>query len=107
MSSNAVKPTWVPFRSTLFSEEKLPFSLRLMNGTFWVRVSSGSGHPGLAAEVAVLPLDSTAGAGIAPVLLEQMGVGTVLVSSQGLVPVGISLGGSSEAQAGFPFMSAC
>ncbi|NXX61960.1 ZP3 protein, partial [Scopus umbretta] len=31
VSSNAVKPTWVPFRSTLSSEEKLPFSLRLMN----------------------------------------------------------------------------
>ncbi|KFV59603.1 Zona pellucida sperm-binding protein 3, partial [Tyto alba] len=31
VSSNGVKPTWVPFRSTLSSEEKLPFSLRLMN----------------------------------------------------------------------------
>ncbi|KFQ70982.1 Zona pellucida sperm-binding protein 3, partial [Phaethon lepturus] len=31
VSSNGVKPTWTPFRSTLSSEEKLPFSLRLMN----------------------------------------------------------------------------
>ncbi|XP_009934208.2 zona pellucida sperm-binding protein 3 [Opisthocomus hoazin] len=31
VSSNGVKPTWVPFRSTLSSEEKLPFYLRLMN----------------------------------------------------------------------------
>ncbi|XP_010117985.1 PREDICTED: zona pellucida sperm-binding protein 3-like, partial [Chlamydotis macqueenii] len=31
VSSNGVKPTWAPFRSTLSSEDKLPFSLRLMN----------------------------------------------------------------------------
>ncbi|XP_010161551.1 zona pellucida sperm-binding protein 3 [Antrostomus carolinensis] len=31
VSSNGVKPTWAPFRSTLSFEEKLPFSLRLMN----------------------------------------------------------------------------
>ncbi|KAM6301764.1 zona pellucida sperm-binding protein 3-like [Podargus strigoides] len=31
VSSNAVKPTWVPFHSTLSSEEKLLFSLHLMN----------------------------------------------------------------------------
>ncbi|NXP45296.1 ZP3 protein, partial [Heliornis fulica] len=31
VSSGGVKPTWVPFSSTLSSEEKLPFSLRLMN----------------------------------------------------------------------------
>ncbi|XP_071610688.1 zona pellucida sperm-binding protein 3-like [Heliangelus exortis] len=31
VSSNGVKPTWVPFSSTLSSEEKLPFSLHLMN----------------------------------------------------------------------------
>nr|XP_009483710.1 PREDICTED: zona pellucida sperm-binding protein 3-like [Pelecanus crispus] len=31
VSSSAVKPMWVPFHSTLSSEEKLPFSLRLMN----------------------------------------------------------------------------
>ncbi|NXG16779.1 ZP3 protein, partial [Grallaria varia] len=31
VSSNGVKPTWAPFRSTLSLEEKLPFSLRLMN----------------------------------------------------------------------------
>ncbi|KFU86088.1 Zona pellucida sperm-binding protein 3, partial [Chaetura pelagica] len=32
VSSNGVKPTWAPFHSTLSKEEKLPFSLRLMNG---------------------------------------------------------------------------
>ena len=32
MSSNAIRPTWVPFRSTLSVEERLMFSLRLMNG---------------------------------------------------------------------------
>ncbi|NXX73678.1 ZP3 protein, partial [Urocolius indicus] len=31
VSSNGVKPTWAPFSSTLSSEEKLPFSLYLMN----------------------------------------------------------------------------
>ncbi|NXH10549.1 ZP3 protein, partial [Bucco capensis] len=31
VSSNAVQPTWVPFYSTLSMEEKLMFSLRLMN----------------------------------------------------------------------------
>ncbi|NXG56395.1 ZP3 protein, partial [Hemiprocne comata] len=31
VSSNGVKPTWAPFHSTLSSQEKLPYSLRLMN----------------------------------------------------------------------------
>ncbi|NXL89009.1 ZP3 protein, partial [Alectura lathami] len=31
VSSNAVRPTWAPFRSTLSMEEKLVFSLRLMS----------------------------------------------------------------------------
>ncbi|NWX87392.1 ZP3 protein, partial [Nothoprocta pentlandii] len=31
VSSNAIKPTWVPFHSTLSSEETLAFSLRLMD----------------------------------------------------------------------------
>ncbi|KAJ7311219.1 hypothetical protein JRQ81_006831 [Phrynocephalus forsythii] len=31
VSSQAVKPTWVPFTSTLSAEEKMSFSLRLMN----------------------------------------------------------------------------
>ncbi|NWV02117.1 ZP3 protein, partial [Upupa epops] len=31
VSSNGVRPTWVPFHSTLSSKEKLPFSLHLMN----------------------------------------------------------------------------
>lgn len=102
MSSNGVKPTWMPLHSTLSSEEKLPFSLRLMNGRFWVRVSSGAGH----SEVAVLVLHGKVGAGINLVLLEQLGFGAFLMGAQGLVPVGVSLGGSSEARAGFPFKSA-
>uniref|UniRef100_A0A8C3FMM0 Zona pellucida sperm-binding protein 3 n=1 Tax=Chrysemys picta bellii TaxID=8478 RepID=A0A8C3FMM0_CHRPI len=31
VSSRAIKPTWVPFSSTLSAEERLDFSLRLMN----------------------------------------------------------------------------
>ncbi|TFK03132.1 PEX5-related protein [Platysternon megacephalum] len=31
VSSKAIKPTWVPFSSTLSAEERLGFSLRLMN----------------------------------------------------------------------------
>lgn len=32
MSSSAIRPTWAPFHSTLSVEERLKFSLRLMNG---------------------------------------------------------------------------
>lgn len=32
VSSHAILPTWVPFRTTVFSEEKLFFSLYLMEG---------------------------------------------------------------------------
>ncbi|KAI5945514.1 zona pellucida sperm-binding protein 3 [Manis javanica] len=35
VSSQAILPTWVPFKSTVFSEEKLVFSLRLMDEN-WV-----------------------------------------------------------------------
>ncbi|XP_043941808.1 zona pellucida sperm-binding protein 3-like [Protopterus annectens] len=31
VSSDAIKPTWVPFRSTVASEQRMNFSLRLMN----------------------------------------------------------------------------
>lgn len=34
MSSNAIQPTWAPFRSTLSVEERLMFTLRLMNGGY-------------------------------------------------------------------------
>lgn len=34
MSSSAIKPTWAPFHSTVASEQKLLFSLRLMSGGF-------------------------------------------------------------------------
>ncbi|XP_067161520.1 zona pellucida sperm-binding protein 3-like [Apteryx mantelli] len=40
VSSNAVKPTWVPFQSTLSSEERLAFSLRLMEDDWSAERSS-------------------------------------------------------------------
>ncbi|XP_050824661.1 zona pellucida sperm-binding protein 3-like [Gopherus flavomarginatus] len=36
VSSKAIKPTWIPFSSTLSAEERLGFSLRLMNGDWWM-----------------------------------------------------------------------
>lgn len=50
MSSWAILPTWVPFRTTVFSEEKLVFSLRLMEGEKGGRAGraagrESSGHP--------------------------------------------------------------
>uniref|UniRef100_A0A8B9TM20 Zona pellucida sperm-binding protein 3 n=1 Tax=Anas platyrhynchos TaxID=8839 RepID=A0A8B9TM20_ANAPL len=41
VSSNAVRPTWAPFHSTLSAEEKLVFSLRLMNDWSSERLSNG------------------------------------------------------------------
>ncbi|XP_065497759.1 zona pellucida sperm-binding protein 3-like [Caloenas nicobarica] len=42
VSSKAIKPTWAPFRSTLSAEEKLMFSLRLMNDDWSTeRLSNG------------------------------------------------------------------
>uniref|UniRef100_A0ABM5EXV4 Zona pellucida sperm-binding protein 3 n=1 Tax=Pogona vitticeps TaxID=103695 RepID=A0ABM5EXV4_9SAUR len=42
VSSKAIKPTWVPFTSTLSAEEKLSFFLRLMNEDWSAeRVSNG------------------------------------------------------------------
>ncbi|XP_027553847.1 zona pellucida sperm-binding protein 3-like [Neopelma chrysocephalum] len=42
VSSNAVQPTWVPFRSTLSAEERLMFSLRLMDDDWSTeRLSNG------------------------------------------------------------------
>uniref|UniRef100_A0A803XT09 Zona pellucida sperm-binding protein 3 n=1 Tax=Meleagris gallopavo TaxID=9103 RepID=A0A803XT09_MELGA len=42
VSSNAVRPTWVPFHSTLSMEEKLVFSLRLMSDDWRTeRLSNG------------------------------------------------------------------
>lgn len=43
MSSNAIRPTWAPFSSTLSAEERLVFSLRLMNGRW--DVPEGAHHP--------------------------------------------------------------
>uniref|UniRef100_H2ZZG9 Zona pellucida sperm-binding protein 3 n=1 Tax=Latimeria chalumnae TaxID=7897 RepID=H2ZZG9_LATCH len=34
VSSKAIKPTWIPFASTISAEERLAFSLRLMNDDF-------------------------------------------------------------------------
>uniref|UniRef100_K7DZ89 Zona pellucida sperm-binding protein 3 n=1 Tax=Monodelphis domestica TaxID=13616 RepID=K7DZ89_MONDO len=41
VSSRAIQPTWVPFRSTIASEEKLSFSLRLMNDN-WTSESTSA-----------------------------------------------------------------
>ncbi|NWR85306.1 ZP3 protein, partial [Furnarius figulus] len=42
VSSNAVRPTWAPFRSTLSAEERLTFSLRLMDDDWSTeRLSNG------------------------------------------------------------------
>uniref|UniRef100_A0A8C8E9M3 Zona pellucida sperm-binding protein 3 n=1 Tax=Otus sunia TaxID=257818 RepID=A0A8C8E9M3_9STRI len=42
VSSNAIQPTWAPFRSTLSAEERLMFSLRLMNDDWSTeRISNG------------------------------------------------------------------
>ncbi|XP_030434503.1 zona pellucida sperm-binding protein 3-like [Gopherus evgoodei] len=42
VSSKAIKPTWVPFSSTLSAEERLAFSLRLMNDDWSAeRLSNG------------------------------------------------------------------
>ncbi|KAM7151428.1 LOW QUALITY PROTEIN: zona pellucida sperm-binding protein 3-like [Macrochelys suwanniensis] len=42
VSSRAIKPTWVPFSSTLSAEERLDFSLRLMNDDWSAeRLSNG------------------------------------------------------------------
>lgn len=34
VSSGAVRPTWAPFRSTVAAQERLQFSLRLMDGGY-------------------------------------------------------------------------
>ncbi|XP_077173975.1 zona pellucida sperm-binding protein 3 [Paroedura picta] len=42
VSSKAIKPTWIPFSSTLSAEQKLSFSLRLMNDDWSAeRLSNG------------------------------------------------------------------
>lgn len=43
VSSNAIRPTWAPFSSTLSAEESLVFSLRLMNGRW--EAAGGGFHP--------------------------------------------------------------
>ncbi|XP_042332613.1 zona pellucida sperm-binding protein 3-like [Sceloporus undulatus] len=40
VSSKAIRPTWVPFTSTISSEQRLAFSLRLMNGDWSVERTS-------------------------------------------------------------------
>ncbi|XP_064013313.1 zona pellucida sperm-binding protein 3-like [Pogoniulus pusillus] len=46
VSSNAVKPTWAPFHSTLSSEEQLLFSLHLMNDDWSAERDSAVFHLG-------------------------------------------------------------
>ncbi|NXJ32887.1 ZP3 protein, partial [Ciconia maguari] len=44
VSSNAIRPTWAPFSSTLSAEERLVFSLRLMNGK-WEAIPTCDSFP--------------------------------------------------------------
>nr|XP_048289984.1 zona pellucida sperm-binding protein 3 [Myodes glareolus] len=46
VSSYAIRPTWVPFSTTLSSEEKLTFSLRLMEENWSTEKSSPTFHLG-------------------------------------------------------------
>uniref|UniRef100_A0A8C2W667 Zona pellucida sperm-binding protein 3 n=1 Tax=Chinchilla lanigera TaxID=34839 RepID=A0A8C2W667_CHILA len=46
VSSRAILPTWVPFRTTVSSEEKLVFSLRLMEGEWGLRGEGSWGSRG-------------------------------------------------------------
>ncbi|KAM3827930.1 zona pellucida sperm-binding protein 3-like [Vipera latastei] len=43
VSSNEIKPTWIPFTSTISAEEKLRFSLRLMNDD-WSAERASNGY---------------------------------------------------------------
>ncbi|XP_061451418.1 zona pellucida sperm-binding protein 3-like isoform X2 [Rhineura floridana] len=43
VSSKAIKPIWVPFSSTISAEQKLSFSLRLMNGD-WSAERASTGY---------------------------------------------------------------
>ncbi|KAL4701369.1 hypothetical protein H8959_015373 [Pygathrix nigripes] len=45
VSSQAILPTWLPFRTTVFSEEKLTFSLRLMEAHLQAEIHTGSHVP--------------------------------------------------------------
>uniref|UniRef100_A0A8C0WXG5 Zona pellucida sperm-binding protein 3 n=1 Tax=Castor canadensis TaxID=51338 RepID=A0A8C0WXG5_CASCN len=51
VSSQAILPTWVPFRTTVFSEEKLVFSLRLMQENWSTEKSSPTFYLGEAAHL--------------------------------------------------------
>ncbi|XP_029435285.1 zona pellucida sperm-binding protein 3-like [Rhinatrema bivittatum] len=46
VSSKAIKPTWAPFSSTIFAEERLAFSLRLMNDDWSAERTSTVFHLG-------------------------------------------------------------
>ncbi|XP_030653378.1 zona pellucida sperm-binding protein 3 isoform X1 [Nomascus leucogenys] len=51
VSSQAILPTWLPFRTTVFSEEKLTFSLRLMEENWNAEKRSPTFHLGDAAHL--------------------------------------------------------
>ncbi|XP_030042770.1 zona pellucida sperm-binding protein 3 [Microcaecilia unicolor] len=59
VSSKAINPTWVPFGSTIFAEEKLDFSLLLMNDNWTAERTSTVFHLGdeLHIEASVSPGD--------------------------------------------------
>nr|AAL79569.1 zona pellucida C [Pseudomys australis] len=58
VSSHPIQPTWVPFRATVSSEEKLAFSLRLMEDNWNIEKSSPTFHLG---EVAHLQAEVQSG----------------------------------------------
>ncbi|XP_032110923.1 zona pellucida sperm-binding protein 3 [Sapajus apella] len=51
VSSQAILPTWLPFRTTVFSEEKLTFSLRLMEENWSAEKRTPTFHLGDAAHL--------------------------------------------------------
>ncbi|XP_011785513.1 PREDICTED: zona pellucida sperm-binding protein 3 [Colobus angolensis palliatus] len=51
VSSQAILPTWLPFRTTVFSEEKLTFSLHLMEENWNAEKRSPTFHLGDAAHL--------------------------------------------------------
>nr|XP_033781557.1 zona pellucida sperm-binding protein 3-like [Geotrypetes seraphini] len=59
VSSKAINPTWIPFRSTVFAEERLAFSLLLMNDDWSAERTSTVFHLGdeLHIEASVSPGD--------------------------------------------------
>ncbi|XP_040829742.1 zona pellucida sperm-binding protein 3-like [Ochotona curzoniae] len=73
VSSRAIQPTWVPFRTTVLSEERLVFSLRLMEDNWRAEKTSPTFHLG---DVAHLQADVHTGGHPALLLLVDHCVAT-------------------------------